>query len=436
MKYLLFIIIPSLALSWNTPINLSQMYGDDINPQVCRSWNYLTHTCLVWQRRIGETWNIFARFSNWEGWDSIIRVTLDSCNNSDNENPAVAYTDFWRNKAWVVWQKSFGNNWEIFAAQGDTSGFDSPYQLTNSSDCRDENPSVFVISDTVWVTWQLSSAIETIPTRILAKFFNGTNWSDDFIIDQSQDPFCTNPKIHVRHNHPIIVYAKESRCYSHIYYSEYLNNFWTMPIVVCDSSGYNYNPEVIGEGPPLMMDSGAIILWHNFGSNDVFNTAYDTFNVHYRITCDSIVDISPTAITFDAPTLFEMMTIAWRRGDYIYSTFYYSPELVPVDTTGACDKPCLTADVFTRVWCIYQKYVGSDWEIFGTYEAYGIEEKQSNQIKAKRLISFNQLASFLRDKRYQVYDITGRVIRNNTDLRSGIYFIKIDGEKISAVFIR
>ena len=437
MKYLLFLILPSLVLSWNQSINLSQWSGDDINPQVCRIWSYYAYqNCFVWQRLTTEAWNLFARFSTSpDEWGTIIPVTFDS--SYDNENHAVAY-NYERNKAWVVWQKNIEfNNWEILAVQGDTVGFDTAFRLTNSSNRQDENPSVFVIKDTVWVTWQSNSS-ETSYSKILAKYYDGTNWSEDFVVDQGNDPFVSNPRINARSNHPIIAYRKWSRSFSHIYYSEYLNNQWTFPAIVCDSSGYNYDPEVICDFVPYASSFfGAIILWDNLTSRDIFRTAYDTFNLHYRITEDTAVtDISPSAINFLLPTLrFYPTMIAWQRGDYIYSKFEDFPEFVPVDTTALCSKPCLTAMGGTH-WCIYQKNVGGNWEIFGTYEACGIEEKPSNRVKTKNLIPFNQLVSFLREKPYKVYDITGRAIKNYTNLRSGLYFLKFEGVKVSAVILK
>jgi len=418
MRYFIFLLIlPILIFCWTEPINLSQNPLADINPQGCRIWALNSfYTCLVWQRGQEGLYNIFARFSTRVGeWEREIAITNDSI--GSNENPVVAY-DARRNKVWVAWQKNINNNWEIFVTRGDPiNGFELPHRLTFSP-ASDINPSIVVASDTVWVVWERQNQ------QILAKFYDGENWSDSLIIDFGNDPFVSEPKIFVRYQHPIVIFRKWSRCFSHIYYSEYLNGQWTLPAVVCDV-GHNYNIEINGwKFPPPW--GGVIIVWYNLETNDIFKTGFDTFNIWYPITNDSaIIDNYPTILFFDVPVFNQIppYLIAWQRENGIYSQSWWGG-VFPIDTTFLCEKPCLTVMGITCVWCLYQKNINGNYEIFGSYIYYsGIQEqsvKKGLPLK-KKLIAFRnpQVNLFYE---YKIYNPLGRKISKN-QFKAGIYFL-------------
>jgi hypothetical protein len=417
MRYLIFLLIlPILIFCWTEPINLSQNPLVDINPQGCRIWNLSSfYTCLVWQRGEEGLYNIIARFSTSVGeWGREIPITNDSL--YSNENPVVAY-DERRNKVWVAWQKNIDNNWEIFVTSGDpVNGFELSYRLT-SSPAFDINPTILVISDTVWVVWERESQ------QILAKFYNGENWSESLMIDFGNDSFVSEPKLAIRYHHPLVIFRKWSRYFSHIYYSEYLNGQWTSPRVVCDV-GHNYNVEINGQvtSPP----GGVIIVWHNLETNDIFKTGFDSFNYWYPVTRDSnIVDNYPTILFFDVPVFNQIpiYLIAWQRGNGIYSQSWWG-EIFPVDTTFFCEKPCLTAMDFTCIWCLYQKNINGNYEIFGSYVYYsGIYEqllKKDSFLKKKIVAISNQPVNVF-DK-YKIFNPLGQEIISKP-FKAGVYFL-------------
>ncbi|MEM2174838.1 MAG: hypothetical protein QXI58_04370 [Candidatus Micrarchaeia archaeon] len=419
MKYIVYLVFPFLIFSWTTPINISQNPLNDINPQVCRLWNPFSYTCVVWQREEGNLYNIFARFSMQIGeWGQEIRVTDDSI--YSNENPVVAYDEI-RNKVWVAWQKNLGNNWEIFVTSGEpNNGFSPPYQLTNSANRDDKNPTIFCIRDTVWVIWESWGD----SSFILSKFYNGDEWSESIIIAQcgASEAFLSQPKITIRYSHPIVIWYKWSRCFSHIYYSEYINGNWTQPAAVC-TSGHNYTIEINNNS--LFYLSGVIIVWYNNETQDIFKTAYDTFNLHYNITNDTdIVDIYPSVLIVDIP-VFNLMPyiIVWQRENKIYSHFWYASQFIPVDTTFTCEKPTLTAMGSTCVWCVYQKNINGNYEIFGSYVYYSDIKEDINKkpsILRKKIILSKKYFDL---KKYKIYNPLGKEVKNCSYLPLGVYFI-------------
>lgn len=417
MKYIVYLIFPFLIFSWTTPINISQNPLKDINPQVCRLWNPFSYTCVVWQREEGNLYNIFARFSTQIGeWRPEIRITDDSI--CSNENPVVAYDEI-RDKVWVAWQKYLNNNWEIFLTSGDPiNGFSLPHRLTNSANRDDVNPTIFCIRDTVWVIWE--SWGDRDSSFIIGKFYNGEAWSDSIII--AQGGFLSEPKVTIRYNHPIVVWRKWSRCFSHIYYSEYINGNWTQPAVVC-TSGHNYTIEINSNS--LFYPSGVIIVWYNSETRDIFRTAYDTFNLHYNITNDTdIVDVYPAVLIFDVPVFNQMpYIIVWQRENKIYSHFWDGSQFIPVDTTFICEKPTLTAMGSICIWCIYQKNINGNYEIFGSY----IYESDIKENIDKRPFIFQKKIvlskKFFNFKEYKIYNPLGRRVKNYSSLPSGVYFI-------------
>lgn len=412
MRHIIYLMLPFLIFSWTGPINISQNSLNDINPQVCRIWNPFSYTCVVWQREEGNLYNIFARFSTQIGeWGPERRITNDTI--YSNENPVVAYDNI-RNRVWVAWQRNLNDNWEIFVTYGDpNNGFAIPYRLTNSLN-RDINPTIFCIRDTVWVVWESWGD----SSLILGKFYNGEEWSDSIII--AYNGFLSEPKLSIRYNHPILIFRKWSRCFSHIYYSEYINGNWTEPAVVC-SSGHNHTIEINGNS--FFYPGGVIIVWYNLETQDIFRTAYDTFHLHYNITNDTnIGDIYPSVLLFDVPVFNQMpYIIVWQRENKIYSRFWYSSQSIPVDTNFICEKPILTAMGTTCVWSIYQKNINGNYEIFGSYIYYSdIKENIKKSIPQKKIVLSKKSFDF---KGYKIYNSLGRKVKNYSSLPCGVYFI-------------
>ncbi|MGB3478266.1 MAG: hypothetical protein WBB67_03805, partial [bacterium] len=376
---LLFLFVHLLfGYWWSTPQNLGITGADDINPQACRlQLMFYPRTCLVWQTDLNGNWDIFSRFSYGGTWGDTLRVTTDV---STDSCPSVAY-DFSRDCFWCAWQNNSTGYWDIFVAQTDTSGgWLSPYQLT-TSDADDESPSVYVDFDTVWVVWQHSV---TDSTNIYSTYYDGTTWATPAPITSDSNVSNIHPKINGRYDHPFVTWQRNDD----IYYSDYLGGAWQSPQPITTDPGNDHNPEVASNTGPAVppFTYGVWVVWQSDrdGNHEIYTTAYDTLDVHYRLTFDDSTDITPSPLYFlalveqNSPSVTAFSTN--RNGNWDIYTYFddWMDTLIIVDTDSSeYILPVMTGgDLY--IWVLWQSDRNADWDIYGSYIFVGgVEESNA-----------------------------------------------------------
>lgn len=461
LVYLVLFLV-NILFAWSPPGNLGISGADDINPQACRVQlinNFCT--CLVWQTNIDGTWDIFSRFGGAWTWEDTLRITSGF---SDNINPTVAY-DFIRDCFWCVWQTNGFGNWDIFATQGDFySGWSALYLLTSDAS-DDELPSVYVNHDTVWVVWQRG-------VNILSACYDGTIWSTPIPITNDSVIYNTKPKINGRYNHPIVVWERDGD----IYYSEYLSGSWQTPQPVTTDPGNDCNPELTSEcwGDPFTWGTWVVWQTDRHGNDEIYTTAYDNFNVHYRMTFNDSADITPHPLFIlmiveqNYPPLTVISTN--RNGNYdIYAYFDWGYSEI-VDTCHSEDILPVIAGADYYVWTLWQTDRNSEWDIYGSYIFVGgVEETNTYGIKSNSSLTvspnpFRQITDIsfcvglsadgieqsVESVVLKIYDSSGRVVKdfssttpyaprpthiswdgtdnNGKRLPEGIYFVQLRGQ--------
>ncbi len=418
MKYICFVcFILGTLFAWSPPQNLGITGADDTNPQTIRVQLFDIHTCLVWQTDVNGNWDIFSRFSHWTNWDDTVRITT---NNNADINPSVSY-DYIRDCYWCVWQNNNAGNWDIYVSNGDDiSGWSAPHQLT--TDVRnDECPSVFADVDTVWVVWQSDSGI-------LSSYYDGADWTGPLEIVSGLDNIC--PKINGRHNHPFVVWEN----YGDIYYSEYLNGSWENPQAITTDLHDDTNPEIYA-CYEFNYYLGVSVVWQSNrdGNEEIYCTAHDTLDVHYRMTFNDSADITPSPlyaimiIRQEYP--FVTAISSNRNGNYdIFTHFGYpwGDTLFPVDTDFSEDLMPVVTGGDLEVWVLWQTDRNEDWDIYGSYiYVGGIEDARINDCTSTSPLSiFPNPFREITDIRYEIessqnsevnlciYDISGRMVKN------------------------
>ncbi len=450
-----FVIVFLMKISfawWSPPMNLGITGADDINPQTCRKQLVQSpYTCLVWQTNLNGNWDIFSRFSDLTTWRDTLRITAVV---AADINPSVAY-DSARDCIWCVWQNNNAGNWDIYVSQGNiSSGWLTPFQLTVDV-VDDELPSVYVNNDTVWVIWQITR-------NILSAYYDGTIWSTPIPITNDSVFSNTNPKINGRYDHPFVVWGRDD---GDIYYSEYLSASWLTPQPITTDPANDINPDLC-----TFDDWGSIegvhVVWQSDrdGNYEIYTTAYDTLNVHYRMTNNGSADITPSPLYFIAVTRQEGPPLTAfstnRNGNYdIYANWYWSPFSDPVDTAGSEDILPTTTGVGFYIWLLWQTDRNTDWDIYGRYMYVGgIEESYTYDFKSRDALivtpnpfrNKTDIRWQMEDERLKtedislkIYDASGKLVRNfslpttvfwdgtdNSGLRlpEGVYFVRLENE--------
>ncbi|NOR17426.1 T9SS type A sorting domain-containing protein [candidate division WOR-3 bacterium] len=427
----IFVIVFLINISfawWSSPVNLGISGADDINPQTCRvQLIFYPQTSLVWQTNLSGNWDVFSRFSYGGTWNDTLRITTDiACDSC----PSVAY-DFTRDCFWCAWQNNSAGNWDIYVSQSNIDAWSTPYQLTTSS-ADDELPSVYVNLDTVWLVWQRAV---TDSVNIYSAYYDGTTWATPSPITDDANINNIRPKINGRYDHPFLVWQREDD----IYYSEFLSGVWQSPQPITTDPGNDCNPELANICEPAWppYTYGVWVVWQSDrdGNYEIYTTAYDTLDVHYRLTFNDSVDITPNPLFYMALVEQSMPAVTAfstnRDGDYdiyTYFDYWYIDTLIPVDTTNSEDiLPVMTGgDVY--IWVLWQTNRNTDWDIYGSsIFVGGVEESNAYDTKtvAKLTINPNPFKQ-ITEIRYQIgidsrqksvvsmniYDVTGRLVKN------------------------
>lgn len=290
---------------------------------------------------------------------------------------------------------------------------------TNSVD--DEMPSVYVNSDTVWVVWQED-------LNIISAYYDGSTWSLPIPITTDSIYHNIRPKINGRHNHPFVVWEKGDD----IYYSEYLDGSWQLPQSITTDPNTDMNSDVCTYhfyGPP----EGVHVVWQTDrdGNYEIYSPAYDTLDVHYRLTYSDSADITPSPLGFIAvtehggPPLTTFSTN--RNGNYdIYYSWFGGTYPEPLDTTSSEDILPTTTGIGFYIWVLWQTDRNGDWDIYGSYEYVGgVEESHINDtIFTSHLSVFPNPFREITDISYEmesvqnsnvslcIYDVSGRIVKN------------------------
>ncbi len=430
MRYicLFCLFLNTLNAWWSTPQNLGIAGADDINPQTVRVQLFDIHTCLVWQTDVNGNWDIFSRFSHWTNWDDTVRITT---NGNSDINPSVSY-DYIRDCYWCVWQNNSAGNWDIYVSKGDDiSGWSAPHQLTTDAQ-DDECPSVFVDMDTVWAVWQRDSGI-------LSAYYDGTDWIGPVeIVSGSHN---IRPKINGRHNHPFVVWES----YGDIYYSEYLNDSWESPQAITTGPYHDTSPEItVYDGGNYY--AGVSIVWQSDrdGNEEIYSTAYDTLNVHYRVTFNDSADISPNPghfVTIIRNGYAKVIAFSSNRNGnydiYTYLDYGWQDTLWSVDTNPSQDTLPVMTGGDEEIWVLWQTDRNGDWDIYGSWEyAGGIEESIVNDNTFTNSLSvFPNPFRKITDIGYEmeseqnsevslcIYDVSGRMVKS-FNLQSAIFNLR------------
>lgn len=464
-KLLLLFLFAHVLLGywWSPPMNLGITGADDINPQSCRmQLMFYPHTCLVWQTNLSGNWDIFSRFSYGATWGDTMRITADLATDTCS---SVAY-DFSRDCFWCAWQNNSAGNWDVYVSQSTVTGWLTPYQLTTSSS-DDEAPSVYVDFDTVWLVWQRSV---TDSTNIYSTYYDGTTWATPSPITSDSGISNIHPKINGRYDHPFVAWQRNDD----IYYSDYLGGAWQSPQPITTDPGNDYNPEIASScepaGPPYTY--GVWVVWQSDrdGDYEIYTTAYDTLNVHYRMTSNDSADITPSPLFFLALIEQSMPAVTAfstnRNGNYdiyTYFDYWYGDTLISVDTANSEDiLPVMTGNDVC-VWVLWQTDRNGDWDIYGSnIFVGGVEELNTCDFKAavnltidpnpfRQQTKINLCAGHRTNStELKIYDATGSVVKNfslltaypllpttvfwdGTDnsgfrLPEGVYFVRLESE--------
>ncbi len=397
------------AYLWSIPKNLGIAGADDINPQACRM-QVFNHTCCVWQSNLSGNWDIFSRIGYgpyWgdTAWSDTCRVTIDD---ASDINPGVVFDDT-RCCYWCVWQNDSSGNWDIYVSTSDTSGFwASPQQLTTDEE-DDELASVFVIGDTVWVIWQHS---DSAAINIFSAHYDGSTWSAPIQVTfDSVDTHNTHPQICRHHSLPFAVWERDGD----IHYSHYSNGAWQPSLPITNDLYSDINPEI---GVANDYDWGVWVTWQTDrdGNYEIYRTAYDTLDQHYRVTFHDSLDITPSFIRFSAPAfegryVGECIAFSTERNgnNDIYTGWLLlglPDSITPVDTDTADDiRPTMTGSL-CYLWALWQTDRNGEWDIYGSYSGVsGIEDSETFDIKARTpLIVCPNPFRQVTDIRYQMTD--------------------------------
>ncbi|MCK4453451.1 T9SS type A sorting domain-containing protein, partial [candidate division WOR-3 bacterium] len=170
---------------------------------------------------------------------------------------------------------------------------------------------------------------------------------------------------------------------------------------------------------------------------EIYTTAYDTLDVHYRMTFNDSTDITPSPLFFTAfveqlnPAVTAFSTN--RNGDYdIYTHFDYGygDTIVPVDTNDSEDILAVTTGDGMYVWTLWQTNRNTDWDIYGSsIFVGGVEESNTYYSKAvaKLTINPNPFREITTIKfqvptlnqvqgksqtSLKIYDVTGKLVKN------------------------
>lgn len=446
-KLLLAVFCASIALAWwSPPIDLGINGVNDINPQACRVQvlNDLW-IVVVWESYLDGNADIFSRFSDGSTWSDTFRITTDV---GQDVSPRVAY-DYTRDCFWCVWRRGISGNDGIYVSQGnEITGWSLPYQLT-SDPLLEYLPSICVISDTIWVVWQRGMLFgDSISyMNIYASYYDGNVWSAPYPLTNDSNVVNCNAKIGMWYGHPLVVWEK----YGDIYYCEYLNGSWQIPQPITNDAYEDVNPEIAA----FMEYLGVWVVWqtNRDGNYEIYTTAFDTFDVHYRKTFNDSTDMMPSPLQFiavsrqDGPPITAFSTN--RNGnDDIYTLFslgYPGDTLIQVDTSHADDvSPVMTGSIM-YLWVVWQTNRNGDWDIYGSYIFIGgIEEQGLNVSRSTPHISPNPtktlftLHSPTPVQRIRIYDVLGKLVRASTfaefkdkkeislmGINSGVYFVKV-----------
>ncbi len=451
-------LIVLIFFQWSYPINLGIPGVDDMNPQTCREWDILS-ACLVWQAYIGDDWEIFSRIINGT-WTDTMRIAAGA---GADINPSVAF-DPVRSCFWCAWQKYTDTNWEIYvSSRAGYGAWTIPLRLTNNT-INDASPSVCVVGNNVWIVWQRGN-------NIYSCYYNGTSWSSPIpITNDASSIMNDNPKVCRRNNHPFVVWTRDRD----IYYSEYINNTWQIPQVIAPHSANDTLPEFafIDYNDPYW--PGVWVFWQSNrdGNYEIYRTGFDSMNVFYRVTYNNADDITPNPLCFFivvrevVPPLVGFSTD--RNGNFdIYSLMAIGMtgyDTIPVDINPAQDILPVTTYVNgwpCYLWIFWQTNRNTDWDIYGSFEdiysdinEYNIANRGENKFRCfPSLVTSDCYVEYRITTQERVklliYDANGRMIKKvingiqksgnhytrvrADNLNNGVYFIKLDTERYSAV---
>jgi len=456
---LLAIFCASISSAWwSPPIDLGINGVDDINPQACRVqvlWGL--RIVVVWETYLDGNADIFSRFSEESTWSDTFRITSDV---GEDIFPRVAY-DGARDCFWCAWRHQGAGSGDIFVSQGnEMTGWTMPYQLT-SDPLDDDLPAVCVINDTVWVVWQRGNivGVSTSFMNIYASCYDGTGWSVPYPLTTDTNLVNRSAKICMWYDEPLVVWEKSGD----IYYCEYQSGSWQAPQPITNDVYQDLNPEISS----FMEYWGVWVTWqtNRDGNYEIYTTACDTFDVHYRKTFNDSADITPSPIQFiaigrqEGPPITAFSTNRNGNGDIytIFSLGYPGDTLIQVDTSDAVDiLPVMTGNLY--LWVIWQTNRNGDWDIYGSYIYLDAIQEQGLSVSrlmphispnpAKTRCTVHPPAPV---RNIRIYDALGKLVRaavftefddkidiSLADMNTGVYFVRIlteDSEFIGKLVI-
>ena len=122
------------------------------------------------------------------------------------------------------------------------------------------------------------------------------------------------------------------------------------------------------------------------GNEEIYATAYDTLDQHYRITISDSADITPNPLSFgEVIRQYLPEVIAFcsnRTGNYDIYTYFnhgWTDTLVAVDTSISEDILPVMTGGDEEVWVLWQTDRNGDWDIYGSFIYVGsVEESDIN----------------------------------------------------------
>ncbi|MBE0432224.1 T9SS type A sorting domain-containing protein [candidate division WOR-3 bacterium] len=446
---------------WSPSIDLGLSGVDDIHPQACRVQSHgYGRLAMVWESYLDGNADIVSRFSSGPAWSDTFRVTADP---GHDICPSIAY-DYTRDCFWCVWRRYGAAGAGIYVAQGnEMTGWSAAYQLTSDT-LFEDLPSVCVIHDTVWIVWQRGALFgDSISfMNIHAAYYDGSVWSPPCPLTSDSNVINRRAKVGMRYPHPLVVWERDGD----IYYCEHIGGSWHTAQPVTADIHENINPDLAHGGD--LFGAGAWIVWQTDrdGNYEIYTTAYDTFDVHYRVTFNDAADITPSPLQFQAATRQGGPPVTAfssdRNGNQdIYTHFNLWPSwdtLLQVDTSQVDDiSPVMTASPH-YLWVIWQTDRDGDWDIYGSYMGIGgIEEHGLAAMRSAPHIFPNPAkASFILHSAMpvqgiRIYDVLGRLVRTRvfaefrgmeeislTGVNAGVYFVIVatnEDEFISKIIV-